>query len=53
MKIGEIVENLIRMRDRHKGELFRHEDDVICEACNLLDRLPAQEEATVYEPVKD
>ena len=53
MVIGELVETLIRLRDRHKGELYRYEDEAICEACNLMARLPAQKEATTYEPVKD
>lgn len=38
MKIGEIVEILIRLRDRH--DLTRTEDDAVCAACNTLDRLP-------------
>lgn len=49
MKIGEIVEILIREKDKYSFGDYRKE--AIEEACNLLDRLSAQEEATTYEPV--
>lgn len=49
MKIGEIVEILIREKDNYSFGDYRKE--AIEEACNLLDRLPAEEEATTYEPV--
>lgn len=48
MKIGEIVEILIRVKDNYNFGDFRKE--AIEEACNVLDKLPAQEEATAYEP---
>lgn len=48
MKIGEIVEILIRVKDDYGYSDFRKE--AVEEACNLLDKLPAQEEATTYEP---
>lgn len=48
MKIGEIVETLIRIRDDY--DLLSMEDEAICEACNILDRLPRLEE---YEDVRD
>lgn len=51
MKIGEIVEILIREKDRYTFGDFRRE--AIEETCNLLDRLPAQEEAITYEPLKN
>jgi hypothetical protein len=51
MKIGEIVEILIREKDVYTYGDFRRE--AIEEACNLLDRLPPQEEATTYEPFKN
>lgn len=51
MKIGEIVEVMIRLKDNYTFGDVRKE--AIEEACNLLDRLPAQEEATTYEPIKD
>lgn len=51
MKIGEIVEILIRVKDDYGYSDFRKE--AVEEACNLLDKLPAQEEATTYEPFKD
>ena len=48
MKIGEIVETLIRVKDRH--HVLSREEEAIIEACNLLDRLPRLEEATTYKP---
>ena len=53
MIIGAIVEELIYLRDKYREDLTRHQDEAICEACNLLDRLPRMEEATTYEPVKN
>lgn len=38
MKIGEIVETLIYIRDHH--ELSQNDDEAVCAACNILDRLP-------------
>lgn len=38
MKIGEIVETLIRIRDWYT--LNETEREALAEACNLLDRLP-------------
>ncbi len=43
MKIGEIVEMLISVKDDYSFGDYRKE--AIEEACNLLDRLPAEEEA--------
>lgn len=51
MKIGEIVEILVRVKDNYGFGDYRKE--AIEEACDLLDRLPAQEEATIYEPLKN
>lgn len=51
MKIGEIVEILIRVKDDYGYGDFRKE--AVEEACNLLDKLPRMEEATEYEPVKN
>lgn len=51
MKIGEIVEILIREKDKYNFGDYRKE--AIEEACNLLDKLPGMEEATTYEPLKD
>ncbi len=53
MIIGAVVEELIRLRDRLGDDLTRRQDEAICEACNLLDRLPNTEEATTYEPIRD
>lgn len=41
MKLGELVESLIYMRDHH--QLTRDEDEAVCEACNILDELPPGE----------
>lgn len=38
MKIGEIVETLICLRNHHG--LWQSEDEAICAACNILDKLP-------------
>lgn len=51
MKIGEIVETLIEIKDNYGFGDYRK--DAIEEACNLLDRLPRMEEASTYEPVKN
>ncbi len=51
MKIGEIVETLISVKDDYSFRDYRKE--AIEEACNLLDRLPAEEEAVTYEPFKN
>lgn len=51
MKIGEIVEILIRIKDQYGYGDYRKE--AIVETCNLLDKLPMGEEATTYEPIKD
>lgn len=51
MKIGEIVEVLIRIKDDYSFGDCRKE--AVEEACNLLDRLPRGEEAITYEPVKN
>lgn len=51
MKIGEIVEILIRVKDDYSYADYRKQ--AIEEACNLLDKLPRMEEAREYEPVKN
>lgn len=51
MKIGEIVEILIRIKDNYGFGDYRRE--AVEDACNLLDKLPRQEEACTYEPLKD
>lgn len=38
MKLGEIVEALILVRDHNR--LSQIEDEAVCAACNILDRLP-------------
>lgn len=48
MKIGEIVEILIRVKDNYTYGDYRKQ--AIEEACNLLDKLPRMEEAREYEP---
>ena len=50
MIIGAVVEELIVVRDRLGDRLTRKQNEAICEACNLLDRLPNIEEATTYDP---
>lgn len=47
MKIGEIVEILIQIRDNSK-DITRMEDEALIEACNLLDELPRMEDGTEY-----
>ena len=40
MKIGEIVETMIGMRDKFRwGDISQTEDEAVCAACNILDRL--------------
>lgn len=51
MIIGEIVEILIREKDNYSFGDYRKE--ALEEACNLLDKLPRMEEATIYEPLKN
>lgn len=51
MKIGEIVEILIREKDKYLYSDYRRK--AIEEACNLLDKFPLQEEASTYEPFKN
>lgn len=51
MKIGEIVERLIGIKDSH--DLLSFEYEAVLEACNLLDKLPRLEEASTYAPIKD
>jgi len=46
MKIGEIVEILIRVKDDYGYGDYRRE--AVEQACNLLDKLPRMEEATKY-----
>lgn len=48
MKIGEIVEILIRVKDDYGHLDYRRQ--AVEEACNLLDKLPRMEEAKDYEP---
>ncbi len=51
MKIGEIVEILIRVKDDYGYLDYRRE--AVEEACNLLDKLPRMEEAKGYEPIQN
>ena len=51
MKIGEIVEILIRVKDDYSYTDYRKQ--AIEEACNLLDKLPRMEEAREYEPIQN
>lgn len=51
MKIGEIVEILIRVKDDYGYTDYRKQ--AVEEACNLLSRLPREKEATTYEPVQN
>lgn len=48
MKIGEIVENLIYIKDH--TALYGQEYEAVIEACNLLDKLPRLQKAAEYEP---
>lgn len=50
MTIGEVVEELIWLRDRNKHELSMQQDQAICNACNVLDKLPAREKAEGFDP---
>lgn len=47
MTIGEVVEALIQIKDDYGFGDYRRE--AAEEACNLLDRLPRMEEASIYE----
>lgn len=38
MRIGEIVETLIQLRNEYR--LTFEEDEAVCAACNILGRLP-------------
>lgn len=38
MRLGEIVETLIQLRNEYR--LTLEEDEAVCAACNILDRLP-------------
>lgn len=51
MKIGEIVEILIRIKDNYGYSDYRRE--ALEETCNLLDKMPRMEEAKDYEPIKN
>lgn len=51
MKIGEIVEILIRVKDDY--DFFDYRKKGIEEACNLLEKLPRMEEAREFEPIKN
>lgn len=51
MKIGEITEILIRIKDNYGYGDYRRE--AVEQACNLLDKLPRMEEAGDYEPFKN
>ena len=51
MKIGEIIEILIRIKDDYGN--FDYRRQAIEEACNLLNKLPRMEEAREYEPIKN
>lgn len=45
MKIGEIVETMIGLRDKFRwGDISPTEDEALCAACNILDRLPGMME---------
>lgn len=48
MRIGEIMEILIRIKDDYSYGDYRKE--AVEETCNLLSKLPRMEEATEYEP---
>ena len=43
MKIGEIIETLIRIKDRQP--VRSREEEALIEACNILENLPRMEEA--------
>lgn len=44
MKIGEVVEKLIYLRD--KTSLNRQDDEAVCYVCNILDLFPRMMEAS-------
>lgn len=44
MKIGEVVEKLIYLRD--KTSLNQQDDEAVCYACNILDMFPRMMEAS-------
>ncbi len=51
MTIGEIVGTLIHIHDNY--ELSSSEDDAVCAACNILDKLPAStDEETARQLLK-
>lgn len=49
MKIGEVVEKLIYLRD--KTSLDRQDDEVVCYACNILDLFPRMMEASEVKAI--
>lgn len=51
MKIGEIVEVLISIKDKQRP--LSYEEQALIEACNLLDKLPRLQEAADYQPEQD
>lgn len=51
MRIGEVVEILIREKDNYRFGDYRHEA-ILC-ACRILEKLPRNEEANTYEPIKN
>lgn len=51
MRIGEIVEILIQIRDNYS--FTSNEDEAICATCNILNKLPrTMEEDTAKERMK-
>lgn len=51
MMIGEIVEALIRLHD--SGRISQTEDDTVCSACNILDKLPRMmDEETAKDTIR-
>lgn len=52
MTIGEVVERLIGLKDSH-DDLLSSEYQAVIAACNVLEKLPGQEEVDGYEPVKN
>ena len=50
-KYGALIEDLIYLKDKHKGELSRQEINIINEACNALQREGAEQkkEAPICE----
>lgn len=51
MKIGEVVEILIREKDNYSFGDYRYE--AIMNACRILEKLPRSEEADTYEPIQN